>query len=65
MRLNISDTNVDFNSGTPAQVAMSLTRYIRHNNVAKYQTEESVLTLYRKCYKAASGQNLESILEEK
>lgn len=60
----MSDVTVDFNNGTVPQVALEMMKYIRHSNRTEYQSEQDIIKLYRKCYKAANGQYLESILEE-
>jgi len=54
---------IDISSGSRERVAYDLARHIQYCSDAEYSTEEEILTLYRKCYKAASGRKLEQILQ--
>ncbi len=58
----MSDTNND--SGSVAKVAFDLMKYLKAENNSSYGTEEEILGLYRRCYKAAAGNTLSHSLKE-
>jgi len=62
----MADKDSKIVSSTKEQVAFDMACYINYNygSNESYKSEKDFLTLYRKCYKATSGHNLESILNE-
>jgi len=55
--------SIDVSNGSRERVAYDLVRHIQYCSGVEYTSEEEILTLYRKCYKAASGRKLEQIFQ--